>query len=117
MLKSVVDGSSGVGESDMFKWAAGLLLACLILCISIAWRGARAAHTCIICDSQLLQDHSSKTSSACGHNNHACRQCWQHWLDIEVNSKTPDQVGCVECAAILDSESIRLLATDAIYNL
>lgn len=73
---------------------------------------------CTTCDRNLPLNSFPKTTedSTCDHGRETCRRCWHQWLDVQVETRSPDQIACAQCPNILSQSGVRALATSAVYE-
>ena len=55
--------------------------------------------------------------SKCEHERATCRRCWHQWLEIQVESRSFDQIPCAQCSNFLGQSEMRALATPATYQI
>lgn len=76
-----------------------------------------ASRTCTTCETELPVSAFADLPASCKHKNETCPDCWEGWLESEVKSKRPDQVGCAQCKTVLAQDVVWMLASEPIYEM
>ena len=74
--------------------------------------------TCSTCAQMYpVSDFPSKpVESQCTHEQDTCSQCWRHWLQVQVATKTFDRIQCAQCSTLLGQGEVKAFATQEIYQ-
>lgn len=67
---------------------------------------------CNICGAEASSLRVSPVHGTHKHSNdeHACDECWEVYLSLQVEENKPDQIECMFCKSTLDFQQIAKLA-------